>query len=131
MPPGSTGTISHVISNPSTRPVWWPFHGQRNRTREVPRIPTATNNYAVAMTSTQRVGIAGLLVTLAIVFAITLDPTPVDHGHRAWATRTLSAFHQVGVPHTFGYAHLEFTANIIMFIPLGVFLTLALKRQHR
>lgn len=75
--------------------------------------------------------LAGFLVTLAIVGAITLNPTPVDAGQGATVEAILRALHALGMPTSFGYAHLEFIANIVMFTPLGFFLTLTLPRRRR
>jgi glycopeptide antibiotics resistance protein len=64
------------------------------------------------------------LVTLcvygAFVAAATLSPTPLDQGYQSSINRLLAVLHRNGVPEWFGYSKLEFTANIGMFIPLGL-----------
>ena len=87
--------------------------------------------YAVAVALVRRIGIVGTLATLAAIFAITLQPEPFDDGHGDRIVRILGFLHGIGVPESFGYYQLEFTANIIMFAPLGLFLALALAPQHR
>lgn len=65
----------------------------------------------------------GLLVLyLGFVLVVTLWPTPIDADYGDAISRLLAALHRHGVPAWFGYRKLEFTANIVMFVPLG-FLT--------
>lgn len=79
----------------------------------------------------RRIGVVGLILTLAAVFWITLTPQPFEQDqYSAWVEWTLNALHAIGVPAAFGYSQLEVTANVIMFVPLGVFLTLALGPTH-
>lgn len=59
----------------------------------------------------------GLIVLLA-----TLWPTPLDQGYDTSIQKLLSVLHRNGFPQWFGYGKLEFSANIMMFVPLG-FLT--------
>lgn len=66
-------------------------------------------------------GVVGLSLILVIVVAITLTPTTVDAGYSSEIQWILHALHRVGVPESFGYHQLEFTANIVMFVPLGFF----------
>lgn len=68
-----------------------------------------------------RVGAIGLTLVVCAALAITLTPTPVDRGFGASVRQLLSLLHGWGVPASFGYAQLEFTANILMFVPLGFF----------
>ena len=67
----------------------------------------------------RRVGIIGLTLVLIAALAITLYPTPVDRGRGDEVRSVLAALHSFGVPDWFGYTELEFTANVIMFVPLG------------
>lgn len=64
-----------------------------------------------------------------IVLLVTLTPIPVDQGLQGTITRLLGILHRRGLPEWFGYNELEFTANIAMFVPLGLLLGLALPRQ--
>ncbi|BEH02613.1 hypothetical protein brsh051_18940 [Brooklawnia propionicigenes] len=43
----------------------------------------------------------------------------------------LSVLHRIGVSESFGYSELETVSNIVMFIPLGVVLALALPPARR
>jgi VanZ family protein len=88
------------------------------RSAVVPRRP--------AITARVWAGILGLLAGAALVTVITLHPAPVDRGHRALVREALALLHGLGVPEWFGYAALEFTANIMMFVPLGFFAALLL-----
>ena len=82
------------------------------------------------MTGRRRFALAGFLACLLAILLITLTPTPVDAGRADWVEAVLTLLHGMGVPDSFGYTQLEFTANIAMFIPLGAFLA-ALLPPHR
>lgn len=72
----------------------------------------------------QWIGVIGLGVVLCVALAITLNPTPVDRGRGGDIRAFLDVLHGMGLPESFGYLELEFTANIIMFVPLGFFFAL-------
>lgn len=78
-----------------------------------------------------RIGIAvtGLMVYAAVVLAATLSPTPLDQGYGSSIQRFLDVLHRNGVPEWFGYSKLEFFANVLMFLPFGFLMTLALPRR--
>ncbi|MFT2816891.1 VanZ family protein [Leifsonia sp. A12D58] len=67
-----------------------------------------------------------LLAYAAIVLAATLSPTPLDQGYQGAIDKVLDVLHRNGVPEWFGYNKLEFSANIVMFVPLGFLITLLL-----
>jgi glycopeptide antibiotics resistance protein len=67
-----------------------------------------------------------LLAYAAIVLGATLSPTPLDQGYESAIDKFLAVLHRNGVPQWFGYHKLEFSANIVMFIPLGFLITLLL-----
>lgn len=71
----------------------------------------------------------GLAVCAGIVLAMTLSPTPLDAGYESAIDRFLGILHRNGVPEWFGYSKLEFTANVLMFVPLGFLVALALPRR--
>ncbi|SBN62278.1 VanZ like family protein [Curtobacterium sp. 9128] len=50
--------------------------------------------------------------------------SPVDAGAHPLIIRALDAAHRVGVPDWFGYGALEFTANVLFFVPLGLLVVL-------
>lgn len=68
----------------------------------------------------------GLAAYLAIVIAITMSPTPIDQGYESAIDRVLAVLHRNGVPGWFGYNKLEFSANVVMFIPIGFLVALAM-----
>jgi len=74
------------------------------------------------------IAVTGLVLCGTAVLAATMWPTPLDRGYESAIQRFLEVLHRNGVPTWFGYRKLEFTANICMFIPLGFFLLLALRR---
>jgi glycopeptide antibiotics resistance protein len=57
------------------------------------------------------------LVALAL---ITLSPAPMDDGTTNTITTVLAWLHAHGVPAWANYALLEFTANIALFLPVGL-----------
>ena len=75
------------------------------------------------------IALALLGVYAAFVLGVTMWPTPVDRGLESSIDRVLEILHKYGVPWWFGYNKLEFSANIAMFIPIGLFLGLAI--AHR
>lgn len=79
-----------------------------------------------------RVGVAAtlLLVALGVVLLITMSPTPINLGHEDAVRKLLSLLHSNGVPEWFGYSKLEFTANIVMFVPLGLLIGMVLPQRH-
>jgi len=70
-----------------------------------------------------------LVIYCSIVLFVTLRPTPIDKGHDSTIDRVLAALHRSGLPQWFGYGELEFSANIVMFVPLGFLIALLL--PHR
>jgi len=79
-------------------------------------------------TSGIRVGIALtlLLICISVVLLVTMSPTPINLGQEGAIRKLLSVLHSNGVPEWFGYSKLEFTANIVMFVPLGLTIGLVL-----
>lgn len=71
----------------------------------------------------------GLIAYGVVVLFATMWPTPLDQGYGASIARFLGVLHRNGVPTWFDYPELEFTANVAMFIPLGLFVALALPRR--
>ena len=55
------------------------------------------------------------------VALIVLWPTPVDRGGAGTLRRALSFLHEHGLPTFVTYSVVEFSANILMFVPLGLF----------
>ena len=78
-----------------------------------------------------RLGLAltGLAAYATVVLAMTLSPTPLDQGYESAIARFLGVLHRNGVPEWFGYSKLEFTANIVMFVPFGFLIALSLPRR--
>jgi hypothetical protein len=66
---------------------------------------------------------------LAGALIVGLWPTPVDAGFRTQIAQALGLLHRDGVPTGFGYAALEFSANILFFVPLGALICLLLPRR--
>lgn len=70
-----------------------------------------------------------LIAYASFVLLMTMWPNPEQLEFDSIASRVLNALHNIGIPESFGYNKLEFTANIGMFIPLGFLLGLALPRR--
>lgn len=60
------------------------------------------------------------------VLLVGFTGSPVDAGVHPWILRALGAAHRLGVPDWFGYGALEFTANVLFFVPLGLLVVLLL-----
>ena len=67
-------------------------------------------------------GLVPALVYLAALLAIAFWPTPVDAGARGTLASVLDWLHARGVPQAVNYGVIEFGANIVLFIPLGLLL---------
>jgi VanZ family protein len=64
-----------------------------------------------------------ILYGLAVLFVVAW-PTPVDDSSRGLIFRVLRVLHRNGVPEFVNYNVIEFTANIAMFVPLGLLFAL-------
>jgi len=67
-----------------------------------------------------------LVVALGAVLVATLTPEPIDRGAKPVISDFLEGLHRHGLPQLFGYAAIEFGANVVMFAPLGFLLTMVL-----
>lgn len=79
---------------------------------------------------TQRVALLALLCYIVGVLAVVTWPTPVDRDSRGTIQTVLRALHDRDLFTFVQYGHIEFTANIAMFIPLGILLALWLGRRR-
>jgi glycopeptide antibiotics resistance protein len=70
-----------------------------------------------------------LAAVIGTILLVTMWPVPVDKGYSGSIDKLLTVMRRNGVPTWFGYNRLEFTANIIMFIPLGFLVALLLKQR--
>jgi glycopeptide antibiotics resistance protein len=68
-------------------------------------------------------------VYVAFVLLVTLWPTTVDKGLDPYLEKVLERLHTHGVPAFVNYNFVEFTANILFFVPLGFFGGLAMSRR--
>jgi glycopeptide antibiotics resistance protein len=71
----------------------------------------------------------GLILVMAygmVVILATMWPTPLDQGFSASINRLLAVLHRNGIPEWFGYTKLEFSANVLMFVPLGFLVSMLL-----
>jgi hypothetical protein len=73
----------------------------------------------------RRAAVALGAVYAALVGVIAFTGSPVDAGAQPWLLRTLER-HRIGLPGWFDYAATEFSANVVFFVPLGVFVVLLL-----
>jgi hypothetical protein len=78
-----------------------------------------------------RVGVAGWLLAgyAVVVGAIVLTPSPVDRSLRGDLERIIGELHERGLPHFIGYGDVEVVSNMLMFLPIGLLLAIAL--PHR
>lgn len=75
-----------------------------------------------------RVRFTSVLAALYILFVlvVTLYPTTVDKGLDPYLEKVLQQLHAHGVPYFVDYNFVEFTANIVFFVPVGFLISLLL-----
>ena len=74
--------------------------------------------------------VSGLtIVYIAFVLLVTLWPSTVDKDLDPYLEKVLERLHSHGVPGFVNYTFVEFTANILFFVPVGFFGGLALTRR--
>lgn len=69
-----------------------------------------------------------LAVTTLVILALTLWPNPNDGDGTPLARAIVDWLHASGMPRSITFEAIEFTANIVMFVPFGFFLALSLPR---
>jgi glycopeptide antibiotics resistance protein len=67
-----------------------------------------------------------LVIYTAFILVVTLSPSQLDVSTQRLVLRFVDVIHRFGVPTWFDYAEVEFSANIVMFIPFGFMVTLLL-----
>ena len=72
---------------------------------------------------------AMIAVYTLFVLAVTLYPHTVDRGLEPYLERVLERLHAHGVPAIVDYGSVEFTANVVFFLPVGFLLALLLPRR--
>jgi len=73
-----------------------------------------------------------LVVLGAYVGAVSLIafwPTPVDRPVSGALRRVLNRLHDLGVPPWFDYSFVEFSANVMLFMPIGFLVSMLLRRR--
>ena len=71
--------------------------------------------------------VVALAVYAVLVVLVVAWPSPVDAGAHGTLDAMFATLHAAGVPGWVDYALLERTANVVMFVPLGLLVT----RLHR
>lgn len=66
---------------------------------------------------------------LGFVGWVTLGPQPIDSGNDRWLWRALRFFSRHDLTDWITYQRVEFTANVFMFIPVGMFFLLLFGRR--
>jgi glycopeptide antibiotics resistance protein len=68
-----------------------------------------------------RLRVVSVLIVLYVLFVllVTLWPTTVDKPIDPYLIRFLDALHQHGVPGFVNYNFVEFSANVLFFVPIG------------
>lgn len=77
----------------------------------------------------QWIASVGLVVYGGLVLFVTLLPNPGGDGFETRILNLLSVLYDRGVPEWFNFHLLEFTANILMFVPLGLCIGLLLPKR--
>lgn len=78
----------------------------------------------------RRVALALLALYVGVGLTIVLWPSRVDTTMHGDLLDTLAAWHANGVPAFVNYAFIESGANVLMFLPLGVLVTLMASARH-
>lgn len=81
-------------------------------------------------TRLRRLATVLLAVYAVAVILVVAWPTPVDAGNREWLSHIFKALHSRHLLMFFGYAQLEFAANVVMFTPLGLLVGVLFGRRH-
>ncbi|MEO6827222.1 MAG: VanZ family protein [Microbacteriaceae bacterium] len=68
-------------------------------------------------------------VYLGVVCWVTLGPQPLDQHSESWLWRALGFFGRHDLTSWITYDRLEFTANMAMFLPVGLFFLLLFGRR--
>jgi glycopeptide antibiotics resistance protein len=74
-----------------------------------------------------RAVLVAMLVPLAL---IAFWPSPVDQPVQGQLSSLLRFLHSHGIPHWFNYRFIEASANVALFIPLGVVGSLGYPQRH-
>lgn len=76
--------------------------------------------------------ILGLVTAAYLVFVgfVTLTPQPLGGGVNTWIFQALDVFGRHSATNWITYNDLEFTANMVMFLPVGLFLLLLFGRRQ-
>lgn len=74
----------------------------------------------------------GIVTGVYLVFVgwMTLSPHPIDGGVNAWIWQALGLFSRHNATSWITYNDVEFTANMAMFLPVGLFLLLLFGRRQ-
>lgn len=90
-------------------------------------VLAAARTPAVSATGRSRKLATALLVLYGLgVLVVGFWGSPVDAGAHPQILGALGLVHRLGLPAWFGYAALEFTANVLFFVPLGLLVVLRL-----
>ncbi|MGO3527980.1 MULTISPECIES: VanZ family protein [Glutamicibacter] len=82
-------------------------------------------------TSHQKFTITVFIAYLIAVLLIGFWPTPVDRPLAGALTKGIAWLHRHGMPGFIGYSDIEFVANVVFFIPMGIITTLWNKNPMR
>src|SRR5699024_5061326 len=97
------------------------------------RAPTSSSfpfRLTLVRTTSHRIAVILAIVYFAALAAILFWPSPVDKPIDGALTHVIMWLHSHGLPQWFiGYRKIEFAANIALFIPFGIILTLRLHRR--
>jgi hypothetical protein len=75
-----------------------------------------------------RIGLGLLALYGLAVLVVVLFPTPVDRPFRGELEEVIRTLHAHGLPAFIGYWQIEFSANVLMFAPIGFALALLVPR---
>lgn len=118
MRPGRIG-----IPADDVRPLRPPAHTTQT---ETPLNTTLASD----TTRIRRVAAVLLAVYAVAVIVVVAWPTPVDAGSHAWLSGVLKSLHSRHLLMFLSYPLIEFTSNVIMFVPLGLLVGVLFGRRR-
>ena len=70
-----------------------------------------------------------LVIYVGLVAMVGIIPRPIDQGFTPWLRGVLDFMHHRGFPGAIDYEFLEYAAHVVLLVPFGILLAVALGRR--
>ena len=70
-----------------------------------------------------------LVIYVGLVAVVGIIPRPIDQGFTPWLRGVLDFMHHRGFPGVIDYEFLEYAAHVVLLVPFGILLAVALGRR--